>query len=530
MKNNKVIVIGIDAASFDLIRPWVDQGKLQNLKYLVDNGCAGILESTIPPLSPVAWTSFYTGVNPGKHGIFDFFEKTSDDHRIRIVNRSKCQAMPIWWYLNQAGYKTGMVNIPMTYPPDDVNGCMISGLDTPSIKNEFTFPATLKGEIMGSVGSYIIELDHNPRLMENPEMYVKELINIIDIREKTVRYLTNKYTFDFFMVVFTAADRIQHSFWKFIDKDHPYYSNEFEDAIFRIYKRIDEAVGRIIAPLDDSTDIIVMSDHGMCSVHKTVNINRWLMENDYLHLKNETSASKLKDIFRRSKRRFFNTGEMILWDHFIDWTRTRAFYVGSWGNISINLKGRFPGGIVNPGDEYELLRNDIIKKIEQLCDSETGQPVLKSVLKREDIYTGNYVKDAPDLILIWNEKYNGLKPTQERLRGKGSTDIIKISDTFCGDHSPNGIVIVKSLVVKRGSTIKAKITDICPTILYMTGLPVPESMDGKVLTEIFHEDLVKMRPIQYCQDRYQSGFKDQSIYSGNDVRKVENRLKDLGYF
>ncbi|MCF6147047.1 MAG: sulfatase-like hydrolase/transferase [Candidatus Kuenenia sp.] len=532
MKNNeKVFVIGIDGATFDIIGPWLEEGKLPHLKSLIDNGCSGTLESSVPPISPVAWPSFFTGVNPGKHGIFDFIEKSNIDHNIHFMNRTNCKAQPVWWYLNQAGYTTTIINIPGTYPPDKIDGFMISGLDTPSTKSEFTHPRQFKNELKAAVGDYIIDLEHNPVLMNNPQKYVDHMIDMVKVREKTAHYLMTKYPVDFFMIVFTATDRVQHSFWRYKDKEHPGHSPGLEDAIYTVYKQVDDAIGRLLDELDDTTNVIVMSDHGMYGVYKSVDVNRWLLENGFLVLKKESPFFKLKDFYKRAKRKYLKKAEKILFDHYIDWSKTRAYFIGSWGNIFVNVKGREPYGIVNPGEEYESIREEIIRKLSTLTDPENGKPVIKTILKKEDIFAGEYVNKSPDLVIMWNEKYNSIKTLYEKLRSGGRNGVIQPFKQLCGDHAPNGIFIYKSPHVKKGITnMKAKITDLLPTILYTMDVAVPNSIDGRILNEIFTEEFLRKKSAKYDDKEYTFETEEQSVYSDEDSQKIAERLTDLGYF
>jgi len=524
----KIFVIGIDSATFDVIRPWLQDNKLPNLKSLVDNGCSGILESTIPPLSPVAWTSLYTGVNPGKHGIFDFLEKLRTGPGINFQNRSNCKALPLWHHLNRAGIKTGMVNVPMTFPPDHVDGFLISGLDTPDINHEFTYPAELKDKIKANVGKYIVELKHSFNLMENPEKYLDMMFEMIDVREKTVHYLMSNFPVDFFMVVFTATDRVQHTFWKYYDTTHPDYTPGLEDTIFRIYKKVDEAIGRMLDRLDESTEIIVASDHGMGSVHKIVDLNRWLMEKGYLHLKKDTAFSKVSDLYRKIKKRIIKTGESVWLDHFVDWSKTKAFLIGTWGNIFINLKGREPNGIVNPGDEYESIRESIIKELKQFKEPATGNYVINSVMKKEDIFHGEHLIYAPDLVVLFNEHYTCAKIVLEK--GLDKTGVIRPCGVVCADHHPNGLFIVKSPHVMKGKTdMKARIIDIAPTILYMMDAAIPQSIDGRVLTEIFDHSYVKEKSVKYSNISCEADSSKPVKYSEEDAKKIAERLRNLGY-
>lgn len=524
----KVFVIGIDSATFDVIGPWVRDNKLPGLKSLVDNGCSGILESTVPPLSPVAWPSLYTGVNPGKHGIFDFVEKSGTGKGINFLNRSNCKALPLWHYLNRVGVKTGMVNVPMTFPPDRVDGFMISGLDAPDINHEYTYPDELKDKIRTDVGKYIIELKNSFSLMNDPEKYLDMMYEMIAVREKTVHYLMSNYPVDFFMVVFTATDRVQHTFWKYSDRNHPDYKPGLEDAIFRIYKKIDEAVCRILDRLDDSTAVVVASDHGMSSIYKIVDLNGWLMEKGYLHLKKEAALPGLRDLFRKVKKRIVKTEDSVWLDHLVDWSKTKAFLIGSWGNIFINQIGREPNGIVRPGNEYESVREDIIKELKQFKDTETGDTVINSVMKKEEIFNGEYLDHAPDIVVSFNEHYGCTKIVLDRGPNKSGT--IRPGGPICADHHPNGLFIVKSphvITCKNG--MRAKITDIAPTILYMMDVPIPQAIDGRVLTEIFDDSYRGEKSVKYSDVSHEADSGKTVKYSDEDARKIAERLKNLGY-
>ncbi|WP_347275475.1 alkaline phosphatase family protein [Candidatus Kuenenia sp.] len=532
MKNNeKVFVIGIDGATFDIIAPWLEQGRLPHLKSLIDNGCSGVLESSVPPVSPVAWPSFFTGVNPGKHGIFDFIEKSKTDQSIHFMNRTHCKAQPIWRYLNQEGYTTTIINIPGTYPPDKVDGFMISGLDTPDTNSEFTYPGALKNELKAVIGNYIIDMEHNPALMNNPGKYIDHMIDMIEAREKTALYLMEKYPVDFFMVVFTATDRVQHSFWRYYDKKHPGYSPGVENAIYTIYKRVDDAIGRLLDKVDESTSIIAMSDHGMHGIYKSVDVNRWLLENGFLVLKKESPVLKLKDFYKRLKRRYLKKADKILFDHYIDWSKTRAYFLGTWGNIFINVKGKEPYGIVSPGEEYESIREEIIRKLSPLADPENGKPVIKTIFRKEEVFTGEYLDKAPDLIIMWNEKYNCIKTLYEKLRSGGRHGVIQPYKQLCGDHAPNGIFVYKSPHVKKGITnMKANIIDLLPTILHTMDVTVPNSIDGRILDEIFTEEFLAEKSAKYDDKAYAFAAEDESVYSDEDSQKIAERLTDLGYF
>ena len=273
-QSNKTIVLGLDSATFDLMDPWIEAGKLPAIKKLMDSGCYGVLRSSIPPLSPVAWTSFMTGMNPAKHGVFDFIEPgLLDEERIIFNNRTNCRGKTIWKYLNEQGYKTVMVNIPMTYPPEEVDGCMVSGMGTPSTSSEFTYPPDLKDRLFDELGTYITDLGGFNTTMK-AENIIKFLHDMVKNRLAATRFLMETTEWDFFMVVFMAIDRAQHKLWEYMDVD----GGKFQDAILKIYQDVDEAVGNILSSVDDDTNVVIMSDHGADAVYQSVSLNNWLAD------------------------------------------------------------------------------------------------------------------------------------------------------------------------------------------------------------------------------------------------------------
>src|SRR6059036_19158 len=148
----KVVVIGLDAATWTVIRPCMAEGKMPNLAKLMKAGVSGTLESILPPITPPAWTSFMTGKNPGKHGIFHFMEAQPGTYGLRYLNAASRRAKTVWRMLSDAGYTVGTMNIPFTYPPEQLNGFQISGMDTPSEKSPFIYPPELRSELVGLLG------------------------------------------------------------------------------------------------------------------------------------------------------------------------------------------------------------------------------------------------------------------------------------------------------------------------------------------------------------------------------------------
>ncbi|HLG28773.1 MAG TPA: alkaline phosphatase family protein, partial [Candidatus Brocadiales bacterium] len=393
MTQNKVLVIGLDGATFDLIKPWVKDGKLPTLKRVLEKGAHGVLLSTHQSNSPQAWTSFMTGKNAGKHGIFDFVEPVPNSYDVKFINASYRNGKTLWRIISNAGEKVVVINVPITFPAEEVNGCLISGWDSPGLSQDSVYPPDLLREINKEVGNYILEpgvegFVHKRRL----DLALNKMYESMESRFKTAKYLLKNKDWDFFAVVFTSIDRAQHYFWKYINPNHPNYDPKdregFGNAIYSIYQKLDNALNNLINALSEDVTIFIMSDHGGGpSSNKTFYINHWLAEQGFLKFaSNNSIKSRIKEaglkylrtinlllkgfLSRRMKEKLVrifpdlrNRVDSTLCLSGIDWHNTLAYSRENAPTIWLNLKGRELNGIVEPGSEYEKVRDDIINRL-----------------------------------------------------------------------------------------------------------------------------------------------------------------------
>jgi predicted AlkP superfamily phosphohydrolase/phosphomutase len=517
----------------------------------MERGCSGTLFSVVPPVSPVAWSSFCTGVNPAKHGIFDFYEPQSGKAPgIRINNGSCRRRKAIWQLLNEAGLKTIVQNVPMTYPPDAVDGCLISGFDTPSGRSDFTYPPELKDELNRVLGGYVIEPDPSPKVRSDAQGYLADLKRTVQNRLAAARHLMTTRAWDFYMIVFMESDRAQHTFWKYIDPEHPLYepaeARRNAGCMLAIYQALDAAVGELVDGVPEGTHIVIMSDHGADTVRRDINLNNWLADEGFLAFKRgrrslierfgdarKEALARMGTIRRRilklrpeqAASRFFDA---------IDWPRTRAFFMGTWGKVFINTKARFPFGTVDEGRPYEQARDAIIERLQRLRDPATGKTVVKQILKREEIYQGPYSGEAPDLLIIWERGYHSAlirKTLRKGVRSYEPGHVFRPVRRMSGDHILEGLFVLVSPDGQQGrSGLEARITDVCPTILHLMGLPVPSYMDGCVLTAMLKPEFLQKHPVRSVLDS-DGGALDakEAGYTEGESGKVEKRLQDLGY-
>src|SRR5947209_1449638 len=298
-KDPKVAIIGLDAATWTLIRPWMAEGSMPNLAKLMKEGVSGTLRSILPPITPPAWTSFMTGKNPGKHGVFHFIETAADSYAMNYANGGSRRSPTVWRILNAAGFSVGTMNIPFSYPPEPLDGFQISGLDTPSANSQFVHPASLKSELVEHLG----KINHDLRFLGNMStdhrrgQVLAEMERIDQQWAAVALYLLEHHPQDVMMFVFMSIDTVQHYFWQYMDRSHFLYDPKaeprFGNAVRQVYERLDSVTGRIIEKLPNDTTVFVVSDHGGGPVvDRTVFLNRYLCQLGLLNYRNNGSRGR----------------------------------------------------------------------------------------------------------------------------------------------------------------------------------------------------------------------------------------------
>jgi predicted AlkP superfamily phosphohydrolase/phosphomutase len=568
MEKQKIFVIGWDSATWDLIRPWMAENKLPNLSSLINQGASGILESAIPPLTPPAWTSFMTGKNPGKHGIFHFIEPQPGTYAMRYANAGSRKATTVWQLLSAAGYSVGTINVPFTYPPEQIQGFQISGMDTPSIKSSFIHPPELREELERAIGPISLELRFLGA-MNSDEKHQKALDEMESLDRQWIKvalHLLENRPVDVMMLTHMSIDTVQHHFWHYMDPQHFLYdprgAAKFKDAILSVYQRLDRALGDFIGRLPKDIIVFVVSDHGAGPVSdRVVYVNRYLAQLGFLKYKEDKLSGvqslrrkltrglydlirgslssgqkkmianifpKLRESFERAYTSFEN----------IDWAATKAYcseVVASPPNIWINRKGVKPTGIVEDS-EYDSLVSSIIEKLQALQDPRTGKPVICRIYRREEAFQGAYSGEAPDLIIDWWSG-DGVSSSPS-FAEEGDQPPLNIRERqpmkepeWSGTHRRDGILVAKGGPIRNGAQISgARLMDMAPTLLYLAGQKIPSDMDGKVLLDLIDPEFAAKHPVAFDQvlSQDQTGGAG-STYSAEEAALVEERLKALGY-
>ncbi|KAF0248426.1 MAG: hypothetical protein FD167_2169, partial [bacterium] len=527
---------------------------LPNLEKVISSGVRSALETTIPPITPTAWVSLVTGKNPGKHGILEFLLRRSGSMHDLPVNQSLRDSPAIWDILSQLEKKVIVTNMPVTYPPTPVNGLMVSDFLTPRGKRDFTYPRDLLQEIESKFGPYRLYITE-VYAPGNIDKVLDQLFDELEYKTKVTEYLMENYPWDFYANHIWSTDRCQHELWHIWDETHPLSTRQevtkHRDRVMQFWKQVDESVGRLVRKAGSESLVMMASDHGFGPIHKFLCFNIWLLEQGLLVLK-QGAMTQFKKLFfklgftpefgyRMSMRlglakirlaagvtnrsqlfKIINKLMLSLQD--VDWSRTVAYSKGNYGQIFINLKGREPEGSVTPGVEYERVCNLVVDKLKAIVDPSTKQKLIGQIWRREEIYTGPHVESAPDISFL---------PLDMKYKPMGTLDLTSnqfITDVYgnSGDHRMNGLYIATGPNIKSGVRLShARIIDVAPTMLYLMGYPIPNDMDGKVLTEMIDESYLKANPIGSTE-----GIETQKIeadFSEEDSEEVSARLKSLGY-
>ncbi|MCG3138629.1 MAG: hypothetical protein HJJLKODD_02495 [Phycisphaerae bacterium] len=552
----RLLLIGLDGATWNILRPMMQQGRMPHLQALLERGSHGVLMSTIPPITPAAWTTFMTGQGPGRHGILDFERYNPTTHELRFNSTYEIRQRTIWQMLSDAGRRVGVIQVPMTYPPKKVNGFLISGFDTPGTDVPFTWPPELKDELLQRWPEFSFKTTWQRRMLGGLSIYRENLDYInrsFDLGVELTHHFGEKYGWDVLMVMYKLVDNLQHKVWKHLDPRLAGLQPDRAELAAGCFAHLDQALGQLFdyAKQHDA-GVMIMSDHGHGALDGKIQANQLLVELGHLTLDTaRQTRNRSRQILRRwlgRKREKFSETYGIDQDLAVDWSRTRAFiaHAGMCGFLYINLRGRQPQGVVEPRD-YEALRNDIIA---QLCDFNVDVPadvqqrytrtapgfqpigdeplapprvkIFEAIYKPEELYHCRREDQPwlPDLMLV---PAPGLSVIR-KIRGGDAVRWVPWRKME-GTHRMEGVFAAAGPLFRHLPNTPATLADLAPTILAAQQLPIPDNLDGRVLTDIFRTTLA----LQYESATAHVHQAAEDIFSEDEKKALLARLSDLGY-
>lgn len=499
----KLVVIGLDGATFDLLEPMMEAGELPTLSRLAKDGATGRLESVRPPISCPAWFCYGTGKEPGKLGIYGWRNFDPATRTDRFNDYKALEEPEIWDHMGKAGYTSAVINIPTHFPPKAIDGYMVSGMQAEE-HQDYTHPPELKDEIKRRF-DYQVAPEH--KMLWDRELGYQEAVELFPKRLDVARHLLPEV--DLLHVTIFHIDEIQHNAWG---------TPELEAA----WRTIDEHLARFLEDLPDGTDVLLMSDHGFASRPLKLYLNTWLEQEGYLTTTANPAGEALRRIGlnrERLERALKATKTLGLikklvpdsMQHVVkeaDGATSNQRRLGEvdWDDTVAFASTNFTLHVL---DESKI--DEIIEKLRAL-ESPDGAPFFEEVLRADEVLHGHRLEQAPQILLLPADGHGCEdavgKPLWER-REPGTAG-----------HAMEGILIAHGPSFRPGITLDgARLVDLAPTILHRFGLPVPMDMDGQVL-DIFVED----REVEHTTDATAAG-----AFSEQELEKVEERLRGLGY-
>jgi predicted AlkP superfamily phosphohydrolase/phosphomutase len=562
----KVFVLGLDGATWDVLEPLIQEGLLPNLARLREQGSWGSLRSVFPPLSPVAWTGVMTGKNSGKHGIFEFIEHGHNPLQGRVNSSRAIHSSLLWEIAQQYGKKTVAGGVPMSYPVRSAKGFpgfFLGDFLSPASATDFSSDPAIFAELEEAVGPY---QPWSTSIHDggNEAVVLEDLHRFMEQHLKAISFMMKRCEWDLFIFDLMATDRLQHELWHVWDLTHRAAHGREEELkalrprLIEFWQRIDQRIGEIEADLPPETAFLIISDHGFGPIEHYVNFNVWLLEQGFIALKDSFYVKQKHWFYRNGATPEWMYGLMtrlglgshrvsrfrgkqdslmdrlgesfFLSRRHIDWSRTRAYAQGNFGQIFLNLKGRQPDGCIAPENARPLLE-ELKAGLASISHPETGEPLVEQIYERDELYDGPHAALAPDLTVVltdWRYRTIGLHDfTTNRM----------ISPAFgpTGDHRMDGILIASGPAFRSGAKPSdASLLDVAPTVLNLLEVGVPTDMDGRVLTELLEPEtaVASHRPVLAGAFAGVGGDADSPIdsaYSAKDDAAIKQRLVDLGY-
>lgn len=440
-KRKKIFVLGIDGTPFTFIKRHIDEGKFPNFKRLTEKGCMRRMNSVVPCISSVAWTTYMTGTNLAKHNLQGFVDRKLNPFRIFIPTAENIAIPTVSEIFSNLGKRVVSINVPVSYPPKAVNGVQISCFLATDLEKAVYPEETYS--ILKNMG-YRIDVDAWQG-RKDKQKFLQDLHYTFDKRVETAHYFMEKIDWDYFQLHIMETDRINHFLWEQWETGDSKYAPEFE----KFYQKIDKLAGDLDDQLDDEVEFMILSDHGFCTIKKEVYLNHWLEQNGYLKYKKDKPQSII-DMHPESKA-----------------------YSLIPGRIFVNLKGREDAGSVSPGEEYQQLRNELIERLPSMTDPDTGEKIVRHVYKREELFSGPFFDSTPDLVVV---PFDGFD-----LKGNINQVNLTYKGQLVGMHTDDDATFyVRDHAIDKKDN-EFGIIDMLPTILDLMQLDVPEIkiFDGK---------------------------------------------------
>ncbi|MDY6823092.1 MAG: alkaline phosphatase family protein [Thermodesulfobacteriota bacterium] len=526
------MVIGLDGATYSILYPLMEAGHMPYLSRFVAEGARAELASTIPPITPPAWTTIMTGRSPSSHGILDFFRPESPGSRfLRFVSTKQLKCETVWSLMTRNGRSSVCLNFPVMSPPIPISGYSIPGFVTWRHLRHSCHPGDLMDTLKTIPGFDLKIIAHDFGLeekvvagcsREESEEWIKYHTYKDDQWVKVMTYLAGQDPCHLNAMVLDSIDRLQHVFYRLLDPECYKDGLSEEDRhiqsmLHAHYRELDAMIERMAGAAGPDGTVFIVSDHGFGPSEHCFYLNSLLEKRGYLTWSDRavTETEGGGDVSMDAVK---NHG------HLLDWERTTAFVnTPSSNGITINVRGKNSKTGIAPED-YDRVVNRLRDELLAVNHPTTGEPVVKQIWTREEAFAGTDSEMAPDLTLrLWD---NGLVSTVK------SDKIIKARKECIGVHYPMGVFMARGPGIKAGARLDPlNILDVAPAMLYSQGLPIPEDYEGRVPEEMMTPEALAANPVVIGDASSQADHlgDDAPEMDEEDMELIMKRMKGLGY-
>jgi predicted AlkP superfamily phosphohydrolase/phosphomutase len=527
----RTLFIGMDGATFtvlnELTKPNQNDTVMPFLGRVFAGGCRAKLRSTPNPLTPPAWVSLMTGRGPGHHGVFDFIraEERGDEVFFTLYDSRDCRVETIWSIASRQGKQIAALNFPFTAPPaKDLNGFVVPGFIPWRHLRRNSHPDNLYDRLKSLPDFNAQELawDFEQEKQSGDQLSDQDREAWVSYhlpREmqwfKVADYLLREEAPDLLAILFDGVDKLQHQAWQFVDPAmQSGEKSEFHQRMRKLslayFRQLDGFIERLVTAAGPDVQVFFASDHGFTASTEIVRINAYLAQKGYVQWRDlpEGDAGKRRD------NSYFA---------YMDWHKTTAYCrTPSCNGITIRV-ARSPGDAGIAPAEYRTFRERLIRDLEDLKDVETGERIIAEVHKREEVFPGSAMTDAPDLLLVLRDF--GFVSVKNKL------PVVERREYPIGTHHPDGVFIGYGPGIVAGQVLgRRQITDVAATLLYSLGLPVPSDFEGVVPPAMFTTQHKLANPIVIgAPTRTGTSAVQANVMGEEEKKKVMEQLQMLGY-
>lgn len=526
----QIVLFGLDGATYTVLDDLVRRGVMPYLGEFMAEGTRGTLLSNIPPLTPPAWSSIVTGRNPGHHGITGFFQYESPESpNIQIVSARQLCCETVWSMVCRHGLRAGSLNFVVHHPAPRIDGYVVPGWVPWRWMKRLSHPRDLLDKVTCKLPGFNLKelgMDFDQERKSVAGESIDDYQEWIDLHIRRdgqwfdlLRHQMKNDPCELVGVVFDGVDKIQHSFWPYLDpRLEPAHPNNYylavREACWQYFRQVDNFLRETVRLLSPEGTVLMVSDHGFTGSREILYVNTWLERQGYLTWKGE--AEMVSSDSQELEPDFYRLSAF-------DMCQTRAFALTASSNgIHIVVCGK-KGEDGVPPEDYERFRRELSDALLTQClDPETGESIVSEVWTREQVFAGPKMDLAPDLTLTLRD--------HSFFSVRRSTTILRKRPRIMGTHHPDGVFIARGPGIRQGETIGAlQLVDIAPTILYNLGIPVPEDLEGRVLEPIFTPEHLRANVFGRSGPTVVDTAPVSDDESPRDDSAILEKLKALGY-